>query len=199
MFSAEGQWSFFVRSLDLMSSHYLIGTLLMQSAASRNNAKLVLDEKKMISNRFILITNRAFYSSSPFLKCSLFFCKSQNGNISIAKRETIGELCRSHICQFEKSLLKRNQFLTGHTNAAISLQRWFWLHESLSRSQWDSEIWERERERGRTLRVTRRPLFTYSSLVSSHTLSFSSAQINFWALRILNSQARERSSWVFHN
>jgi hypothetical protein len=46
MFSAEGQWSFFVRSLDLMSSHYLIGTLLMQSAASRNNAKLVLDEKK---------------------------------------------------------------------------------------------------------------------------------------------------------
>jgi hypothetical protein len=70
MFSAEGQWSFFIRSLDLMSSHYLIGTLLMQSAASRNNAKLVLDEKKMISNRFILITNRAFYSSSPFSKCS---------------------------------------------------------------------------------------------------------------------------------
>jgi hypothetical protein len=120
MFSAEGQWSFFVRSLDLMSSHYLIGTLLMQSAASRNNAKLVLDEKKMIGNRFILITNRAFYSSSPFSKCSFVLLQITEWKQKYCETRTDW---RSHICQFEKSLLKRNQFLTGHTNAAISLQR----------------------------------------------------------------------------
>ena len=32
--------------------------------------KISFGRKKMIGNRFILITNRAFYSSSPFSKCS---------------------------------------------------------------------------------------------------------------------------------
>jgi len=105
--------------------------------------KISFGRKKMIGNRFILITNRAFYSSSPFSKCSFVLLQITEWKQKYCETRTDW---RSHICQFEKSLLKRNQFLTGHTNAAISLQRWFWLHESLSRSQWDSEIGERERE-----------------------------------------------------